>query len=353
MKRLLLLAVAACTRPGEGRALDELTVGHAQIEFATVDVAGGLATIRELSDGLLDLWSSAPALDLQLDLRDAGDWTIIARNSLPDSVLLVDGVRFARRASPGDSPTVATFRVPFTAGAHTLRLAPPDADRIEPFRIVALADIQTALPIVDQVFARINEVPDVRFVTAMGDITERGTLEEYELFDRQLAVLQVPFYTTLGNHELWGPAQRFFDRYGRASFHFEFKGTAFTFADSGDAGIDPIVEEWLDGWLAEAADQPHIFLTHVPPVDPVGLRYGAFRSSRDARRLLARLADGRVDLTLYGHIHTLIEFENAGIPAFVSGGGGAEPMKGDGIDRHFLVIDNDGPIQQVEVVRVD
>ena len=350
MKKLLLLALAACTRPGEGRALDELTVGHAEIEFAKVDVTEGLAVVRELSDGKLDLWSGAPVLDLTFT-TDAGAWTIVARNSLADAVLTVDGAVFARQ--PGDAPTTATFQVTLTAGTHQLRVAPPDADTVAPFRYIAMADIQTALPIVDQVFTRINEVPNARFVAAMGDITERGEVDEYDLFDRQLTVLEIPYYTTLGNHELWGGAQRFYDHYGRASFHFTFKGTAFTFADSGDAGIDPIVEDWIDGWLDEAKDQPHVFLTHIPPIDPVGLRYGAFRSYRDAHRLLEKLAQGRVDLTLYGHIHTLVEFENAGIPAFVSGGGGAEPMKGDGIDRHFLVIDTDGPHSTVDVVRVD
>ena len=78
------------------------------------------------------------------------------------------------------------------------------------------------------------------------------------------------------------------------------------------------------------------------------------RSVRDGNRLLSQLADGNVDLTLYGHIHTYEAFENAGIPAFISGGGGADPMKGDGIDRHFLVVDvgADG-IGGVELDRVD
>ncbi|MBA2544125.1 MAG: metallophosphoesterase [Deltaproteobacteria bacterium] len=352
MRALLFVTLlCSCTRPAEGRAEDELAVGKAEIASATVEVKDGLAAIRDLSDGLLDLWCGAPAIQLAFAVPDAGDWTIIARNSLSDSQLIIDGAPFDR--TPDGPPTVATFRVALAAGNHTLRVAPPDADRIEPYRIVAMADIQTALPIVDDVFEMISAVPDARFVTAMGDITERGTIEEYELFDRQLTTLTIPFYTTLGNHELWGGADRFFGRFGRASFHFEFKGTAFTFADSGDAGIDPIVESWIDTWLVQAIDQPHIFLTHIPPIDPVGLRYGAFRSTRDARRLLARLAEGHVDLTLYGHIHTLIEFENAGIPAFVSGGGGAEPMRGDGIDRHFLILDLDGPTQTVTVVRVD
>jgi 3',5'-cyclic AMP phosphodiesterase CpdA len=173
----------------------------------------------------------------------------------------------------------------------------------------------------------------------MGDLTQRGELDEYELYERQLERLDLPFYTTIGNHELWSDPHRFLDRFGRASFQFQFKGVAFTFADSGDAGLDPLVEEWLDGWLDGARAQPHVFLTHIPPVDPLGLRYGSFRSTRDGRRLLSRLAAGGVDLTLYGHIHTYIKYDNAGIPAYVSGGGGADPMLLDGINRHFLVVE--------------
>jgi len=245
------------------------------------------------------------------------------------------------------------FTIALAPGAHTLRIAPPDADTFEPFSVAAMADIQTALPVVDDVFHVIDAHPEVRFVVGMGDITERSEIREYEMFERQLGNLNVPFYTTLGNHELWGPAQEFFHRYGRASFHFTFKGAAFSFVDSGDTGLDPLVEHWLDGWLADAKDQVHIFLTHVPPIDPFGGRYGSFRSIEDARRLISRLVDGNVDLTLYGHIHTYIQYENAGIPAYISGGGGALPMKWDGIDRNFLVVTvAPDEIQSVDVVRV-
>ncbi len=355
---LALVVLAACTRPGEDRAVLELAVGHASISGASVEVAEGLAAVRNLTDHQLELWSGAPilAITLVLDDTEAGEWTITARNSMSDAVL-VEGDDVIHIREPGDRSTVATFRLVLGAGTHELRLAPPDADRLEPFRVAAMADIQTALPVVDDVFEAISAVPDVRYVIAMGDLTERGRIDEYELFERQLATLSVPFYTTLGNHELWGDPDRFFDRFGRASFHFEFKGAAFSFVDSGDAGIDPLVEQWLGGWLAQAKDRPHIFLTHVPPIDPVGVRYGAFRSMRDGHRLLAQLADGDVDLTLYGHIHTYIEFENAGIPAYISGGGGAQPMKGDGIDRHFLVVDISAtaqkPIVDVELHRIE
>ncbi len=343
MRRLLLLALTACTRPGESRAPLELEVGSAELRDATVVVHDGLAAIHELVDRRLTLWASAPDITLDVALVDtaAGPWTIVAKNTLPDAVLLVNGAPLTRTPVEGAAPTVATFELGLSAGDHTLRIGPPDADTVEPFHIAAMADIQTALPEVDDVFTAISAVPEARFVVAMGDLTQRAEVEEFDLFDRQLAYLAIPFYTTLGNHELWADPERFFSRYGRASFQFTFKGVAFTFADTGDAGIDPIVEGWLDDWIDVARDQLHVFLTHIPPVDPVGVRYGAFRSQRDGRRLISRLVAGDVDLALYGHIHTYEAYENGGIPSYISGGGGADPMKFDGIDRHFLVVELD------------
>lgn len=357
MKRAVLaLLLVACTRPAEQRALGDLEIGHASFSGADIEIAGGLAAVRGFTDHRLELWAQAPVLDLSLtvDASTAGAWTIVVRNVLPDAQLITAGVPITR--APGELPTVATFELTLAPGRHALRLAPPDADVIEPFRVASMADIQKALPDVDEVFAQISAEPDARFVIAMGDITERAEIEEYELFERQLATLDIPFYSTIGNHELWADPARFWDRFGRMNFHFTFKGAAFTFVDSGDAGLDPVVEDWLDDWLAGASDRAHVFLTHMAPVDPVGTRYGAFRSSRDGRRLLSRLAEGGVDLTLYGHIHTYIAFENAGIPAYVSGGGGADPMKFDGIDRHYLVVDIDpaaAAIGTVDLRRVD
>jgi hypothetical protein len=353
---LALLVLAACTRPAEPRAHDEAPIGTASITDASVVVAGGLAAVRVLADHRLELWAQSPALSIQLTVGNTagGDWAITVRNTPVDAMLDAGGTRYTRDA--GQHPTVGVFHVPLTPGVHTLRVAPPDADIVEPFTVASMADIQTALPDVDDVFARISAVPNARFVVAMGDITERSLIEEYDLFERQLTVLTIPFYTTLGNHELWADHMRFFDRFGRASFQFTFKGATFTFADSGDAGLDPIVEAQVVDWLGAARDGTSIFLTHIPPIDPLGIRYGGFRSTQDGRRLLTRLVEANVDLTLYGHIHTLIEYENAGIPAFISGGGGADPMTWDGIDRHFLVIDLDpatGTFSNVDVVRVD
>jgi hypothetical protein len=351
---IALVWLAACLRPSDERAEAELEVGLAEAADSSVAVAGGLAAIRDLSDHRLELWSQAPVLDIELDVGSTagGDWTIVVRNALTDAAVTVDGVGYTR--DPDQHPTVAIVHAPLVAGTHAIHVGPPDEAVLETFRVAAMADIQTALPEVDEVFEQINAVPDARFVVAIGDITERSEIWEYDLFDQQLVTLNIPYYTTNGNHELWADFSRFHERYGRASFSFAFKGVTFTFADSGDGGIDPLTERWLDDWLGAARDGTSIFLTHFPPIDPIGTRYGGFRSADDARRLLSRFVQNNVDLTLYGHIHTFIQFDNAGIPAYISGGGGAQPMKWDGIDRHFLVVDADSTgIRDVTLHRVD
>jgi hypothetical protein len=41
--------------------------------------------------------------------------------------------------------------------------------------------------------------------------------------------------------------------------------------------------------------------------------------------VLAELAKEGVDIALYGQIHSYYAFANAGIPAYISGGGGSVP----------------------------
>lgn len=357
---LSLLSLAACSRPGEERALAELEVGTlAEPSGLTVEVAGGLARIARAAPGDLALWSQAPAFEVELFVPPsaAGAWRIEVGNIPADSALSVDGQPAMMAAA--QQRVTSQWEILLTEGAHTLRVAPLDADDPGPFRFLALADVQTGLSSVHEVFAAMNRVEGARFAVFMGDLTERAELHEYDLAQQQLETLQIPFYATLGNHELWAEPERFFTRFGRASFHFAYRDVAFSFADSGDAGLDPMVEGWVDDWLDESRDQVHVFLSHFPPIDPAGIRDGSYRNHRDGHRLLGKLASGGVDLTLFGHIHTYIAFENAGIPSYISGGGGARQERWDGISkRHFLIVDvsgaaDGGGVESVAVRRVD
>ena len=167
--------------------------------------------------------------------------------------------------------------------------------------------------------------------------------------------LAFPIYATLGNHELGVRDDLFHDYFGRGNFSFVYRNVQFTLLDTASATLAPVVYDWLGGWLIEGIDRVHFVFAHIPPLDPIGTRNGAFASRLEANKLLSLLASGNVDTTFYGHVHSYYAYSNAGIPAYITGGGGAIPEQLDGIGRHYLTVDVDPAAQtsQVAMVRVD
>lgn len=363
MRRAVLLVLAgllACTDVAERRARDDLRVGHASEAVMDVDVDEGAACIREIASGRVRVRAQTPLPRIRLRPKDGAATVRLAiDNVLPDATLVVaSGIA---TPEPGERARdkAWTIAVP-PGGVVDAEVHAPDETSRTPWRFALLADVQEAIPGVGEIYARMNADPSIRFVVFSGDLTERGTREQLDTFERREHELGVPLYPTLGNHELGADRLYFQEMFGRGSFHFAFRGVDFTMLDSASATLDPDVYERLDGWLEAGRAHPHVVAMHIPPFDPVGARNGAFASRAEASKLVARLAEANVDLTLYGHIHSFYAYANAGIPAYVSGGGGAVPERLDGIGRNYLVVDVDpgardgeGRILDVGLVRID
>lgn len=350
------LLALACLRPTEERVEQDLAVGKAEREALSVEVDQGLAAVRELSDSSLVLWGSAPGYELTLRSAEARELSVELQNRLTDAELQVtSGAATVAPEPPGEVLTRRRYALSLPAGETRLRVAAPDQDSKAPFRFALLSDVQEAIDRVQDVYAKVNDLPDVRFLLGAGDLTERGSREELERFQRELLTLRVPYFTTLGNHELGQNPPLYHEYFGRGSFQFRFHRVAFTLLDDASAMLDPTVYDWLDDWLAAAKHDTHVVAMHIPPIDPIGVRNGSWASRNEAAKLLGRLAEGRVDLTLYGHVHSYYSFDNAGIPAFISGGGGAIPERFDRIGRHvmlFTASPTDG-ISSRQVIKVD
>ncbi|MFZ5889597.1 MAG: metallophosphoesterase family protein [Myxococcota bacterium] len=355
----------ACARPSEERALRDLEVGQAHSAALSVHVENGLAAVRRINASELVLWGSAPSFVFEIETPAATTLRLELQNTLPDAelraltplpqlrMLSSDAPSDAPAGTPADLPTRQAFELELPAGTSKFRMAAPDADDHAPFRFALLSDVQEAIDTVSDIFERINLQPKLRFLFGAGDLTQRGTPEQLERYQRELLALGIPYFTTLGNHELGTDPLLFHEYFGRGNFQFEFKGVTFTLLDSASATLDPIVYDWLDTWLTAARDRVHVVSMHIAPIDPIGVRNGSFASRAEAAKLLGRLAEGHVDLTVYGHIHSYYAFENAGIPAYISGGGGAIPERFDQIGRHFLVFDIDPQRGVLQTRRVD
>ncbi len=336
-----MTALAGCVTPAAERVERDAAVGRAESGSNRVHVRGGLAVVRDFSRERLVLWANAPSLRVDLEVDGTQPLELRVSNCMPDAELSPSTREVEVMPLASGRPTECRWELrPHSSRFHiALRSS---RDSLGSFEFAVLSDIQDAIDDVQDIYRLINAEPSLAFVLGVGDLTSQGTEEELQRFEEELGGLHVPYYATLGNHELGVSPPLFHDYFGRGSAHFVFGGVHFTFLDSASATIDPAVYEWLDGWLEAGEASPHVVATHIPPIDPVGVRNGSFASRAEAAKLLGRLADGGVDLTLYGHIHSYYRFQNAGIPAHISGGGGAIPETFDGIGRHFMVVTMDG-----------
>jgi Icc protein len=375
---LALAAAPACARDTEIRALADLEVGTAELGGLTVAAGEGLAHVRRIEigrdgqPGRLELWALAPAFELTLEATPAAgrEWLVIVENCMPDAVArALDDSDVQILALEDPRPTGQSWRLTLSsfgsAARARVRIGPADADTgadpgaeppdpDEAWRFAVVSDVQLALPRFDEILEHVGRDPAVRFIISTGDLVNWGRIHEYELLEQQLAASAVPLFSTIGNHEVIEDPMRWHERFGRFNVHFRYRDVVFSLVDSAGASIDPAIYERLDEWLEDSAGRVHVFATHYPPFDPAGARASSFRSLREARMLLERLAAGGVDAAIYGHVHSFYEYSNAGIPAYVSGGGGGLPERWDGIGRHFLSVEVTArEIRNVSVVDVD
>jgi 3',5'-cyclic-AMP phosphodiesterase len=351
----LLPLCSACLTPAADRAKRDEKVGQAESPAYSLRVKDGLAVVRNMSAERLALWQSAPALHLSLDVNSTDPIELDVNNTML-------GARLQAQHGAAVVQNVGSTRgkrrhwrvIPARLGELTLELTGPNTD-IEPFRFALMSDVQEAIADVHEVYAVVNDVPNLDFLLGAGDLTQQGERAQLKRFEQQLEGLTIPYYTTLGNHELGVDPPLFHEFFGRGSFSFVHRGARFTLVDSASATIDQRTYRWLTQWLTLGADQFHAIAMHIPPIDPTGTRNGSFASREEAVALFADLQKFDVDVTLYGHIHSFYDFDNAGIPAVISGGGGAIPERFDNIGRHVVVfeVDPEKGTFSKELVRVD
>ncbi len=348
-------ACVSCLDPAADRAERDEAVGRETRAGFDVRVSGGLAAVRSVTDEQVRLWANAPSLQVRLESeRVPRTFELLVDNCMPQATLRTLRGRASLEERSRTRPTACRYRVRLLEAPVELALAEPRADESLPFHFGVLSDIQDGIDRVKDVFERINAQSELAFVLGAGDLTEEGTPSELERFQEEMKALRIPYYVTLGNHEIGTTAPRYHDYFGRGSSSFVFHGARFTLLDSADGTLARRVHEWLDEWLARGRDGVHIVAMHVPPLDPTRLRNGSFISRNEAAAVLGKMAGARVDLTLYGHIHTYQRFTNAGIDAHLSGGGGAALEPFDTTGRHFLDVSVDARgVRYVKVVRVD
>lgn len=190
---------------------------------------------------------------------------------------------------------------------------------LEPFRFAWLSDTHvgsgTGAEDLRASVRDLNAQTGLAFVVISGDVTEYGSLAQFEETKAILAGLKLPCHLIPGNHDtkwtesggtdfarLWG-ADRFAFEHGGVRFIGLHQGPLMRM---GDGHFAPQDLRWLDTTLAALPDpaQPLVFVTHYPLNDGIANWF----------EVLERLKRFNTQVVLVGHGHSNRKLEFEGVP---------------------------------------
>ncbi len=230
-----------------------------------------------------------------------------------------------------------------------------------------------------QAIDTINSInPD--FVLTGGDNIRDALREQqgradslYNLFDEITESLNMPLYSTIGNHEVFGlyeqsnvsPADDLYgkkmyeEKVGDLYYSFDHKdwhfivldGIGFTEDRHYYGVVDSVQMDWLKADLESSKGKPVAVSIHIPILSAgqqiMGEPTSAFYPSEiitNAKEVMALLEQYNVKMVLQGHLHILEDVYYNGIHYITGGAVSAQWWQGKrfGMDEGFLKIDVSG-----------
>lgn len=154
-----------------------------------------------------------------------------------------------------------------------------------------------------------QEVADksIDFFCVLGDLSEDATPDEVDTIKAQLDRVGIPYYATIGNHDLFQADgwERFKQNYGPSCYPVVIAGRIkLIFLDTADGTIGPTQFDWFETELKDSRFIK-IALTHYPLFD--GERPLMYRLASDAERAKVQSLLERYGAYAWcaGHTHAL------------------------------------------------
>lgn len=251
---------------------------------------------------------------------------------------------------------------------------------------VILGDNRNGYQTFSQIIDQINSISPA-FTIDNGDLVFGGEPNKYRLFYETVSKLQVPLYTTLGNHDIREKGREIYtELFGPDHYSFDYKDNHFAFVDSSRGWTEKrsIPEEqyqWLEQDLAKAQGKRIFVVTHIPPTDPraktepnqypnmtEAQKTGpikeemsklsgtsnldhAFPDKEEAKRFESLMTQYKVNTVFLSHIHAYYSFIKDDVRYIISGGAGAELLTKDTY-YHFVRVKITDQQNYLEVVEL-
>lgn len=148
------------------------------------------------------------------------------------------------------------------------------------------------------------DVDPVDFVFQMGDLADAGWHHEYETGRQALESLGFPFYSVIGNHDLFHEGWSSFRRvFGPSVYKLNVGASLIIVMDIAGGTLGGLQRPWLEDQLA-AATADHIFLiSHFPLWDTVSMGFSLVGSEQEVYDILDLMRRYGVKAHFSGHTH--------------------------------------------------
>ncbi|KJS49201.1 MAG: phosphohydrolase, partial [Peptococcaceae bacterium BRH_c23] len=139
--------------------------------------------------------------------------------------------------------------------------------------VVILGDNRNGYGTFTQIINQVNGI-NPAFVIDNGDLVYGGEPNRYRLFYETVSKLQVPLYTTLGNHDIRENGREIYTQlFGPPYYSFDYLNNHYVFLDSSRGwkekrAIPDEEYQWLETDLQHAQGKRIFVISHIPPTDP-------------------------------------------------------------------------------------
>ncbi|OLN28269.1 metallophosphoesterase family protein [Desulfosporosinus metallidurans] len=249
--------------------------------------------------------------------------------------------------------------------------------------VIMLGDNRNGYGTFSNIIDQVNAIKPA-FVVDNGDLVYGGEPNRYRLFYETVSKLQVPLYTTLGNHDIRENGLPIYtELFGPAYYSFDYLKNHFIFLDSSrgwteKTAIPPEQYRWLEADLQKAHGKRIFVVSHIPPTDPranvtpntypesqkTGVLQKlmnklsgtsdidhAFNDKAEAKKFEDLMTKYKVDTVFLSHIHSFFSFVRGNVRYIITGGAGAELLS-QGSEYHYIrvhITDDENYLEIVEL----
>ncbi len=252
--------------------------------------------------------------------------------------------------------------------------------------VVILGDNRNGYGTFSQIINQVNGI-NPAFVIDNGDLVYGGEPNRYRLFYETVSKLQVPLYTTLGNHDIRENGREIYTQlFGPPYYSFDYLNNHYVFLDSSRGWTEkraiPDEEyQWLETDLQHAQGKRIFVISHIPPTDPrsntapntypdltqtqktsflqneMNKLSGtsnidhAYNDKEEAKRFESLMTKYKVDTVYLSHIHSFFSFVKDNVRYIITGGSGAELLTKNSYYHYIRAHITDGE-NYLEIVQL-